>query len=114
MEVCSSLRISLPYSVPDSGAKIDDILSGKAQKSSTPVPPSQAAPSAPTETKSTHPFFLGKLAAKAQKHSDLKSETASTAPASEDEASTSPKAPKAWKDIIFARRSNSRAKLQQV
>ncbi|KIV86769.1 hypothetical protein PV11_02361 [Exophiala sideris] len=101
----SSLRVTLPYTNAESGQKIDDILSRQADIPVHPVPPHQpVVGKAPKDTKSTHPFFLGKLAVKTDKQALAKSETSSIAPTTDDEAATSPKAPKPWKDIVFASR----------
>ena len=104
-KLVSTLRISLPYSAPDSGARIDEILSGKPQSRSLDVPTSQAVKTAskPTAATSTHPFFLGKAAMKARQQLDPKSESSSVVVASEDEITTkpSPKLAKPWKDIVF-------------
>lgn len=100
----SSLRVTLPYSAPNSGAKIDEILSGSAKTSRTLASQTETAPSALTGSKATHPFFLGNLALKTQKQAEMKSEASSTALASEDEASGSVQASKPWKDIIFGSR----------
>ncbi|EXJ55507.1 hypothetical protein A1O7_08435 [Cladophialophora yegresii CBS 114405] len=102
----SSLRVSLPYTAPDSGARIDEILSGKHQRTSTEVTAQRVieAASKPAVAKTTHPFFLGKATAKTQKQlSDVKSESSSVIITSDDEAGTkpNPKVPKPWKDIVF-------------
>ncbi|KAJ9613202.1 hypothetical protein H2200_003143 [Cladophialophora chaetospira] len=102
----SSLQVSLPYSAPDSAARIDEILSGKPQKGSTETPAAQA-PAMPNKSappKTTHPFFMGKTAVKAQQQqNESKSEQSSVVIVSDDEAKIrgSPKPPKAWKDIVF-------------
>ncbi|KIY01672.1 uncharacterized protein Z520_01809 [Fonsecaea multimorphosa CBS 102226] len=92
----SSLRVTLSYSAPESAHKINDILSGKSEKSGIQVQSAQAelARKMPSTGKGTHPFFLGRLSGNTQKQSDLKSDTSS------DETSKS-KAPKPWKEIVF-------------
>ncbi|KIW60635.1 hypothetical protein, variant [Exophiala xenobiotica] len=96
----SSLRITLPHPTKECGQKIEAILSSKKNESLASILPGEKGRGATIGNKTTHPFFLGKLAVKAEKQSSIKSETSSVAPASEDEA-TSPKAPKPWKDIVF-------------
>lgn len=99
----SSLRVTLSYTSPACGKKIDGILS--VQPEALNINPTQAL-SGPKigegGTKIVHPFFRGKLSTKIRTMSRTNSESASTAPVSEDEARTSPKPPKAWKDIIFS------------
>lgn len=112
-KLVSSLRVSLPYNSPESGARIDAILSGHDQNGSVEVPPARAAqPSNSHEQpKTTHPFFLGKARARTQvPQADLKSEAGSLARTSEDEVNSksSPKAPKAWKDIVFGSKNSSK------
>ncbi|ETI21069.1 hypothetical protein G647_07413 [Cladophialophora carrionii CBS 160.54] len=102
----SSLRVSLPYTAPDSGARIDEILSSKHTRFNTEIEAQRAteAASKPAAAKTTHPFFLGKTAVKTQKQqSDLKSESSSVIITSDDETGTRPipKASKPWKDIVF-------------
>ncbi|KAI1615124.1 telomere length regulation protein [Exophiala viscosa] len=101
----SSLRITLPYTSTESGQKIDTILSKQPDIPIRPAPQHQPlVGKAPKDNKSTHPFFLGKLAVKTDKEALAKSENSSIAPTTDDEAATSPKAPKPWKDIVFASR----------
>ncbi len=104
-KLVSSLRVPLAYSAPESGARIDEILSGNPEKRNANVPTPQAlTPSRKSAaTKSTHPFFLSKAAGKAQQLLDLKNESSSGVVPSEDETSTksSPKPAKPWKDIVF-------------
>ncbi|KIW97910.1 uncharacterized protein Z519_01494 [Cladophialophora bantiana CBS 173.52] len=104
----SSLRVTLSYTAPDSGPKINDILSGKSGKGSSEAGAAQAKVSwtNPGTGKATHPFFLGRLSSNIQKQPDLKSETSSTAAASEDETSSRSKPLKPWKDIIFEPRKS--------
>ncbi|KAH0834409.1 hypothetical protein AYO21_09390 [Fonsecaea monophora] len=105
-KLVSSLRITLSYSAPDSGSKINDILSHNSEKSRIQGPQAQGklAPHHPVVSKATHPFFLGRLSGNSQKQSDLKSETSSVANPSEDETTSRSQAPKPWKDIIFESR----------
>lgn len=101
----SSLRVTLSYTTAQSGQKIDAILSGQPGTSTQAVPQHRRAmETAPKDNKSTHPFFLGRLAVKIDKQPQAKSETSSIAPTTDDEAATSPKAPKPWKDIVFTSR----------
>lgn len=107
----SSLRISLPYKSTASGNKIDEILSGQVQGTYTSASQPEPAFSGPPESKGTHPFFLGKLAPKGNRSSELKSEASSTAPASEDEAISNYKPLKPWKEIMFGTKRSFRKNL---
>ncbi|OAP65764.1 hypothetical protein AYL99_01736 [Fonsecaea erecta] len=91
----SSLRVTLSYSAPESGAKITEILSSKSEKRSNQVSQAKFAQRVASSGRPTHPFFLGRLSGNAQKQSDQNSETSS------DETTSKSKAPKPWKDIIF-------------
>lgn len=101
----SSLRITLSYASPDYGKKIDEILS--LQPHCLNNPPAQALAgrkkAALGGSKIVHPFFRGKSSTKSESRAN--SEPASTGPVSEDEAKTTPKAPKPWNNIVFGSRS---------
>ncbi|KAJ9495260.1 hypothetical protein H2202_009287 [Exophiala xenobiotica] len=96
----SSLQLTLRHPTKEFGQKIEAILSSKKNEPSASIVPSERGRGGTIENKTTHPFFLGKLAVKSEKQPSVKSETSSFAPPSEDEA-TNPQAPKAWKDIVF-------------
>ncbi|EXJ84821.1 hypothetical protein A1O3_05494 [Capronia epimyces CBS 606.96] len=103
----SSLRVTLHYKTPDCGRKIDEILSRMSNKSAPTDPVAQSTPTG----KVTHPFFLGRLASKAQKQSLVKSEL-STAMASDNDTNRDLlEAPKPWKDIIFASKKPFQSKV---
>lgn len=112
----SSLKITLSYTSPGFGRKIDEILSIQPALLNDPSAQVLLDPKSITEggTKTVHPFFRGKLLTKTRTASRTNSESASTAPASEDEARTSPKAPKPWKNIIFGSRKSSQKLLPGI
>jgi len=100
----SSLRVTLSYASPLCGKKIDRILSVQPEAPKKKPPQVLSDPRKITTggTKIVHPFFRGQPSTKKQAVSRANSESASTAPVSEDEARMSPNPPKAWKDIIFS------------
>ncbi|KAK5044611.1 hypothetical protein LTR84_010625 [Exophiala bonariae] len=107
----SSLRITLPYASPDTGKKINEILSFKTlslnQSSTQTLRETKKASSA--GTKIVHPFFLNKPLTPMV--SRAASEAASACPVSEDESRVILKAPTPWKDIIFGSRNTSQKSL---
>ncbi|KIW64027.1 hypothetical protein PV04_08988 [Phialophora macrospora] len=109
----SSLCVSLQYTSPDSGARIDEILSSKHPRGNIEVTARREieAESKPATAKTTHPFFLGKTAVKTQKQQPgPTSESSSLINTSADDAKSKSalKAPKPWKDIVFGSGKPSR------
>lgn len=105
-KVVSSLVVAFKYQTPTHGKRIDEILFGRKEACITnpPLPskPHLQQKSGNVAKKAVHPFFSAKLAPSLPLSSLVTSEVSSTAPTSEDETQrTSPKAPKAWKDIVF-------------
>lgn len=110
-KLVSSLRVTLLYKSPDCGRQIDDILSPHSSKPDMQVPVAQSADIPAKDNKATHPFFLGKLASKAQKQALVKSEQSTITGGSDNESNqVALEAPKSWKDIKFTAKKPSQSK----